>query len=492
MSAPIALGILALVVAGTVCFALISVRRFAASPQEYIVGGRGFGAVFLWVLLGGEIYTSFTFLGAAGWTYSFGAPAFYIMAYGACGYLFYYFLLPWIWRMGKEHGLLTLPDLIYARYGSRALATLVALVAVLAAVPYLTLQLSALQIFLSVAGGGAIDPVAGAVVAFLVIIAFVFVTGLRGTAWASIVKDALVIGALLFVGIAIPMRFFGSPAGLFDHLLRAHPEKLVLGGLTDPKGLLWYLSTVLLTGLGFFCGIHSIPAVFSAKDEDVLRRNAMFLPIYQVALLLVFFAGFSALLIVPGLHGPAADRSFLAVVSRYYPAWVLGVVTGAGALCALVPSTALLLASASVVTKNIATDLFGAARTERAQLRLVRVMVVAIGILALVAWLSFRTTLVDLLLLTYNGMSQFMPAIALGCYWPRVTTAGVASGIVVGLVVALGLAATGTAPLGLNAGFVGLALNALVAVAVSLLTATGNSASIENSRDNTPAYRRAD
>jgi SSS family solute:Na+ symporter len=483
VNASIALGVIAVIVLGTVIFAIASVRRFTVTPQEYIVGGRGFGAVFLWVLLAGEIYTSFTFLGAAGWTYTFGAPAFYIMAYGTCGYIFYYFLFPWIWRMGKEHGLLTLPDLIQVRYQSRVLSTIVSIIAVLALIPYVTLQLSAMQIFLTVAGHGAIDPVLGACVAFLVIIAFVFVTGLRGTAWASIIKDALVIGALLFVGLAIPLQFFGSPATLFDQVLRAHPERLVLGGLTSPKGSLWYVSTVLLTGLGFFSGPQSIAAIFSAKDENVLRRNAMFLPVYQLIMLLIFFAGFSALLIVPGLKGAAADQSFLAVVSRYYPAWVLGFVTGTGALCALVPSTALLLSSASVVAKNIAGDLFGIGLDGPGRLRITRLMVVVIGLLSLGLWLVFRRTLVDLLLLTYNGISQFMPAYLFGAYWKRVTTAGIAAGIVVGIVLAVTLAATHNAPFGLNPGFIGLVTNVIVVVGVSLVTQPARALTPEPVRD---------
>jgi solute:Na+ symporter, SSS family len=469
VSAALALGIIACVVIGTVLFAVFSMRRITMSPQEYIVGGRGFGSVFLWVLLAGEIYTSFTFLGAAGWTYSFGAPAFYIMAYGTCGYIFYYFLFPWIWRMGRDHGLLTLPDLFFVRYRSRTLATIVAVVAVLALIPYITLQLSALQIFLTIAGGGALDPVAGAVTAYLIIVAFVFATGLRGTAWASIVKDALVIGALIFVGVAVPLQFFGSPARLFDQMLRAHPDHLKLGGLTDPKGSLWYVSTVLLTGLGFFCGPQSIAAIFSAKNENALRRNAMFLPVYQLIMLLIFFAGFSALLVVPGLKGPAADQSFLALVSHYYPAWVLGFVAAAGVLCALVPSTALLLSSSSVIAKNILGDLFNIGLEDAARVRTTRLTVLGLGLLALVLWLSLRTTLVDLLLLTYNGISQFMPALLFGATWKRVSSAGITAGIIIGVTIAVTLAARGIAPYGINPGFIGLAANITAAVVISLV-----------------------
>ncbi|MBV8636954.1 MAG: sodium:solute symporter family protein [Candidatus Eremiobacteraeota bacterium] len=466
------LGIVFTVVVGTILFALFSLRRIAMSPQEYIVGGRGFGAVFLWVLLAGEIYTSFTFLGAAGWTYGFGAPAFYIMAYGTVGYIFGYFLLPRIWQIGKERGLLTAPDFFSARYGNKPLATFAALVYAVSILPYVTLQLSGLQIFLTYAGYGRVDAQLGAIISFVAIVLFVFATGLRGTAWASIIKDALVIGALLFVGLAIPIQFFGSPVTMFDQMMRAHPSALVLGSATAPKGTIWYVSTVLLTGIGFFMGPHSVAAAYSAKDASVLRRNAMLLPVYQLIMLLVFFAGFSALLIAPGLTGTAVDQSFLVVVQRFYPSWVLGFVCAAGALCSLIPSTALLLSAASILAKNIAGDLFSIALSDRNRVILTRTLVAALGLGALVLWIALKTTLVSMLLLYYNGITQFAPAFFLGFFWRRTTTAGVATGLIAGITLAVFLASRSIAPFGINPGFIALTLNVTLAITISLLTKT--------------------
>ena len=470
MNAAVSLAILGAIVVGTIAFAMFSMRRIHMSPQEYIVGGRGFGAVFLWVLLAGEIYTSFTFLGAAGWTYNFGAPAFYIMAYGTVGYIVGYFLLPAIWRIGKERGLLTAPDFFVSRYNSTWLGVLVAIIQCAAVVPYVTLQLSGLELFLKIAGYGTIDAQSGAVLSFAAIAIFVFATGLRGTAWASIVKDALVIAALIFVGIAIPVQFFGSPAAMFAQILRAHPAALTLPPLTDPHGTLWYVSTVLLTGIGFFMGPHSIAATYSAKDDNTLRRNAMFLPIYQMIVPLVFFAGFSALLIVPGLKGPDTDQSFLLVVQRFYPSWVLGFVCAAGALCALVPSTALLLSSASILAKNVLGDAFGIATDDRWRVRATRAFVLVIATFALLLWIYEKTTLVELLLLYYNGVTQFMPAFVFGFLWKRTTAWGVGAGIVGGVTLAVGLAAAKVSLFGINVGFAGLALNVALLVAVSLVT----------------------
>jgi SSS family solute:Na+ symporter len=463
------LGIVFTIVIGTILFALVSVRKISMSPQEYIIGGRGFGAVFLWVLLAGEIYTSFTFLGAAGWTYGFGAPAFYILAYGTVGYILAYFLLPKIWALAKERGLLTAPDFFAERYGSKALTTFTAVIYSLAVLPYVTLQLSGLQIFLTLAGYGTIDAQWAAIGSFVAIVLFVFATGLRGTAWASIIKDGLVIGALIFVGVAMPLHFFGSPATMFDQLLVAHPEKLTLAGPFAAKGTLWYLSTVLLSGIGFFMGPHSIAAVYSAKDASVLRRNAMFLPVYQLIVLLVFFAGFTALLVTPGLTGTAVDQSFLAVVQRFYPPWVLGFICAAGALCALIPSTALLLSTASIIAKNIGSDLFGLALDDRSRVIFTRALVAVLGLGALLLWVELKTTLVAMLLLYYNGITQFAPAFFFGFFWKRVTTAGIATGLVAGIALALYMAARGIAPYGINAGFVALGANVALVAIVSLL-----------------------
>ena len=90
-------------------------------PQQLIVGGRSSDTLFLWVLLAGEIYSSFTFLGAAGCAYGQGASANYILCYGPLAYILSYYLGPLIWRVSRDHGLLTGLDFFVAQYGSRAL-----------------------------------------------------------------------------------------------------------------------------------------------------------------------------------------------------------------------------------------------------------------------------------------------------------------------------------------------------------------------------------
>ena len=444
------------IVLGTVLFALYSVRRITMDPQQYIVGGRSFGALFLWILLAGEVYTSFTFLGAAGWAYGKGAPAFYILAYGTIGYIIGYFYLPEVWRIGKERNLLTSPDFFQARYGSKALTTGVAVLQFVLIVPYVTLQLTGVQIVLSIAGYGHYNATVAVAAAFALIVVFTFTAGLHGAAWASIVKDALVLGAVVFAGIVLPLHFFGSFGTMFDRVLAASPHWLTLSSGSTALGMNWYVSTVLLTSIGFYMGPHSIAAVYSARDGNTIRRNAIFLPLYQLVLLLVFLAGFTALVVAPGLKGPAVDQSFLLVVQRDYPAWVLGIIAGAGCLAALLPASAQLLGASSVFAHNVL-----------GQARWTRIFVVVIAAGAFVMWLFWNQTLVDLLLLYYNGVTQFMPAFIFGIYWKRANAWAVGSGIVAGEVVAFYLWHHSLNVWGLNPGLVALFANVAVCLTVA-------------------------
>jgi len=463
----VALGIVAAVVLGTIGFALFGVRRVKMDPAQYIVGGRSFGTLFLWVLLAGETYTTFTFLGVAGLSYSSGAPAFYVLAYGAIGYIVVYFITPPIWKIAKQHNLLTYPDFFETQYRSKSLGIATAVLQFVMVVPYVALQLSGLQILLHIAGYGAYNATISVCIVFIVVALFVFTAGLRGTAWASVVKDVLVLAAVVFAGIALPIRFFGSPAAMFDRIVASHPQILALPHGTAAHGEVWFISTALLAGMGFCVGPQAASAIYSARSANTLRRNAVLLPFYQSFLTLMIFAGLSAALVAPGLKGTAVDQSFMLVVQRFYPAWVLGLVAAAGALAALIPASGLLLAGASVITKNVAGDALGIATTDSARTTLTRVLVVVVALLALVVWLVGQRTVVELLLLYYNGVTQFFPGIVASFVWRRATALGVAAGIAAGLVVSIPLAVANVTPWGINAGLLGVAANIVALVAVS-------------------------
>lgn len=460
MNAIIALSVVGVILLGTIALGVWGVRRVHMDPQQLIVGGRSFGTLLLWVLLAGEIYSSFTFLGAAGWAYGKGAPAFYILCYGPVAYILSYFMGPLIWRVSRERNLLTGPDFFVAQYGSRLLGVGVALVSVVFIVPYTTLQLSGIQVLLRIAGYDSFHSTVAVGTAFALIILFVFLCGLRGVAWASVVKDVLVLVAVIFAGVWLPVHFFGSPKAVIDRVLAAHPGWLTLSSDLSARGTTWFVSTVVLTALGFYMWPHSMAALYSAQSEEPIRRNAIYLPFYQLLLLLVYFAGWTALLLIPGLQGKAADESFMLVVQRYYPPWVLGGVAAAGCLAGLVPASVQLLAAASILSKNVLADQFGIAREARAQTWATRGLVLLVAGAAFVFWLTAQTTLVGLLLIAYNGITQLFPGVALSFLPRRPGALSVGMGIATGILVLISAAARGVSVVsGLNVGLVALGAN---------------------------------
>jgi SSS family solute:Na+ symporter len=296
----------------------------------------------------------------------------------------------------------------------------------------------------------------------------VYTSGIRGSAWVSVIKDIMMIAAVAIVGLGVPRIYFGGIGKMFKAIIAQKPEHLVFPGAAPSMDVLWVMSTVLLTGLGFYMWPHVFGSAFSAKSEKVIKRNAIIMPFYQIPILLVFMVGFTAFLVLPGLKN--GDTAFLALVQKTYPSWFLGFVGAAGAVTAMVPASILVLFAAALLAKNVYQTGFNPEAGEDRIMRLSRAMVLVVMTAALALALFFPNALVNLLLIGYDGVSQFFPGVVLGLFWKRVSRAGVVCGLVAGIAVVIFLVFGGHDPfLGLNAGFVALAANAMITVGVSLL-----------------------
>lgn len=284
--------------------------------------------LLVWLLMAGEVYTTFTFLGASGWAYSKGGPVLYILGYQPLMYVVSFFILPQVWEVGRKYRMQTQADFFQVRYNNKYLAAFVALVGVVFIIPYLQLQLMGLGMIVEVASYGAIHRTPAMVISFLIVAAFVFTSGIRGVAWVSVLKDLLLLFSAVFVGVALPYIYFGGIGPMFAALVRAKPAHLVMPGATTNLGHSWYISTVLLVSVGFYMWPQFFGASFSAKSSDTLRRNAVVMPFYSITMPLMFFVGLAATLILPGL--PNGDLSMLTMVRKTFPAWFLGLIGGQG------------------------------------------------------------------------------------------------------------------------------------------------------------------
>ena len=272
---------------------------------QWTVAGRSFGAPLVFLLMAGEIYTTFTFLGGSGFAYGRGGPVYYILCYGTLAYVMSYFMLPPIWRYARDHGLYSQADFFAGKYESRWLGALVSLVGIVALVPYLVLQFKGLGIIVEAAGYGAIGATPAVWIGAAVATAYVMVSGVRGSAWTAVAKDAMILAVVVFLGIYFPLHYYGGLGAMFAAIEAAKPGFTVLP--EHGESVWWFSSTVLLTALGFYMWPHTFGSIYTARNARVIRQNAVVLPLYQLILLFVFLVGFAAILQVPGLKGADID-----------------------------------------------------------------------------------------------------------------------------------------------------------------------------------------
>ena len=448
--------------------------------EQWSVGGRSFGTAFVFLLMAGEIYTTFTFLGGSGFAYGKGAAAYYILSYATIAYILSYWMLPPIWRYAKSHRLVSQPHFLASKYASPALGVLVAIVDVVALVPYLVLQFKGLGIIVATASYGAISPTAAIWIGAIVVTVYVTISGVRGSAWNSVMKDLMILAIVVFLGLYLPIHFYGGLSSMFHAIDTAKP-----GFLTFPEkgsSVSWFQSTVLLTSLGFFMWPHTFGSIFTARDERIFRRNAAVLPLYQLILLFVFFVGFAATLKVPGLKGSNIDLSLFHLSLQAFDPWFVGVIGAAGVLTALVPGSMILNAAATLVANDVYRGAIDRQAADATVAKLARVLVPIIALVAVFFTLRGGETIVALLLMGYSFVTQLFPAVATSLAarnW--VTKQGAFAGIVAGVAV-VAYTTLAHASIGqwfpflpdklkdLNIGLVALALNIVVLVVVSAVT----------------------
>jgi solute:Na+ symporter, SSS family len=454
-------------------------RGHTMSLEQWTVGGRGFGTIFVFLLMAGEIYTTFTFLGASGWAYGRGAPAFYILCYGAVAYTISYFLLPAIWRYGIEHKLHSQADFFVRKFESKALGVLVSLIGVVAIVPYLVLQLKGLGIIVSETSYGRLSVEQAVWISVVALVAYVVVSGVRGSAWTAVVKDVMILGVAVALGIYLPIHYYGGFGAMFTAIEHARPGLLSL----PEKGFSgsWFVSTVLLSSLGFYMWPHSFASVYTSRSEHTFRRNAVMLPLYQLVLLFIFFVGFAAILKVPGLEGPDADLSLLRLSKITFGTWTVGLIGAAGLLTAMVPGSMLLMTGSTILAKNVWAALVPGQSEHRVAM-IARWLVPVMALVAVLFTLHGGTAIVPLLLMGYNFVTQLFPALILSLPTPPlVTRAGAIAGILTGEAVVIALQVSGvklatlfpawpSAITDLNIGIVAMIANVVVLLGVSAVT----------------------
>ncbi len=434
-----------------VLFAAVTVLGFVAARwrrgdleqmEEWGLGGRRFGTVVTWFLLGGDLYTAYTFVAVPALVYGVGAQGFFALPYTIIVFPLVFVLMPRLWAVCRKHGYVTPADFVKGRYGSDTLGLVTALTGLLATMPYIALQLVGIQVVLLAMG---IDGEWPLVIAFLILAAYTYQSGLRAPALIAVVKDTLIYIVILVAVIYIPSKLGGFDA-IFGAAAEQIPKKTTPTGapasfiLELGPGQTAYATLALGSALALFMYPHVITATLSAQSANVIRRNAVVLPVYTLLLGLIALLGFMA--VTAGIDPGQNVNSVVPVLfDKYFPSWFLGVAFAAIAIGALVPAAIMSIAAANLFSRNVYKQYLNRDATDAQQTRVAKItsLLVKAGAVAFIV-LAPTKYAIELQLLGGVWILQTIPAIVIGLYtrwmhaWALV--AGWAAGMTCGTLMA--------------------------------------------------------
>ncbi|RPE32705.1 SSS family solute:Na+ symporter [Kitasatospora cineracea] len=487
-------------------FAAVTVMGFLASRwrraadaehlHEWGLGGRSFGTWITWFLLGGDLYTAYTFIAVPAAIYAAGAAGFFAVPYTIIAYPLVFLFLPRLWSVSRVHGYVTPADFVRGRYGSRGLSVAVALTGILATMPYVALQLVGIQAVLDVLGVGGSGnwflkdlPL---FIAFGVLAAYTYSSGLRAPALIAFVKDALIYVVIIVAVVYIPMRLGG-----YGHVFDAAQHKFATPGPTGkPSGALvvgpsgqWAYATLAFgSALALFMYPHSVTGVLASKSRNTVRRNMAIMPAYSLMLGLLALLGFLAIAagVGKGVKGYNSQLAVPQLFADMFPSWFAGVAFAAIGIGALVPAAIMSIAAANLFTRNVYKEFLKPDATPAEETRVAKIasLLVKVGALVFVLLMD-KQVAINFQLLGGLWILQTAVALVAGLFtrwfhrWALL--AGWAVGMVYGTWMAWGVSSAATKHFGgSNAkipvigetGYIGLTafvLNLAVAVVLTLV-----------------------
>jgi solute:Na+ symporter, SSS family len=401
-----------------------------ASLDEWGLGGRRFGTWVTWFLIGGDIYTAYTFVAVPALMFASGAVGFFAVPYTIVVYPLVFLFLPRLWSVSHRRGYVTPADFVRGRFDSRPLALAVALTGILATMPYIALQLVGIQAVFEVMGLGASGNIivadAPLFLAFAVLAAYTYSSGLRAPALIAFVKDTLI-----YLVIAVAILYIPTKLGGWGSIFDAASAKFTAadGEAGNPAGFSFvglgqswpYATLALGSAMALFMYPHAVTAVLAARNRTVPRRNAAILPAYSFVLALLALVGFMAIAaeINPvGLNGqPNAQLSVPLLFETMFPSWFAGVAFAAIAIGALVPAAIMSIAAANLWTRNVYKAFLkrDATHAEEAKQSKLASLAVKFGALIFVLGLD-KSFAINLQLLGGIWILQTFPSVVFGLF----------------------------------------------------------------------------
>jgi solute:Na+ symporter, SSS family len=430
-------------------FAFVAIIGFVASRwrrakldhlDEWGLGGRNFGSWVTWFLVGGDLYTAYTFVAVPALVFGVGALGFFAVPYTIVVYPIVFLVAPRLWSVSHRHGYVTPADFVRGRHGSATLALGIAITGIVATMPYIALQLVGIEAVLKTMGIAGEWPI---IIAFAVLAAYTYQSGLRAPALIAFVKDALIYVVVIVAVIYIPIKLGG-----FGDIFSAADKKFTGtdaptdGVLLANAQTLGYATLAFGSALALFLYPHAVTGVLAARSRDTIKRNMAALPAYSIVLGLIALLGYMAIAagVKPIVENGKPDPNTIVPVlfDHMFPSWFAGIAFAAIGIGALVPAAIMSIAAANLWTRNVYKEYLkrDATPAEEARMSKLASLVVKAGAVAVILVLDPQFS-IDLQLIGGVIILQTLPPIVIGLYSRWCHAWALLAGWVVGLVAGL-------------------------------------------------------
>jgi SSS family solute:Na+ symporter len=391
--------------------------------HEWGLGGRRFGTMVTWFLVGGDLYTAYSFIAVPALAFGAGATAFFAIPFTVVSYPFLFLFFPRLWNVCRKRGYITAADFVRGRFGNRWLALAVTITGIVATMPYIALQLVGIQVVVGALGisGSGLAADLPLIVAFVVLAAFTYSSGLRAPASIAIVKDVLIFFTAIYAIVVLPIKLGG-----FGRIFAQVPiQKILLAApsahSTGAYGA--YATLALGSAFAVFLYPHAFTAILSASSGKAIRRNAVMLQGYSITLGVLALFGFFAIAarldqlpeFARGFKQFGNNFAVPALLLHSFPSWFVGIAFAAIGIGALVPAAIMSIAAASLYTRNIHKEFINRKPTDQQEAQMAKwvSLVVKLGALAFILFVPTQYA-IQLQLLGGIWIVQTVPAIMLG------------------------------------------------------------------------------
>ncbi len=419
-------------------------RRRREGEEDFFLAGRTLGPLVLLATMAATNFSGFTVVGFSGAGYRMGFSFYPVMAYGT-GLMALSFVVIGIpvWRLGRRFGLITPPELLSVRHGSRALTVVFALAMAAFTLPYLAIQPMAAGYALESLLGVPYALGAGIVTALVVF--YVLMGGMRSVVWTDVLQGVVML-IVLAVGFAVVARASGGVADSYARLAAESPEHFarpgaggrLLLGVWGSYMLLWFLADPMFPQL--------FQRFYAARGERAIVRTMVLYPI--VTTVLFFFPvalGVLGRLHLPGLVGKDTDKVLPLLMERFGGNG-LAALAGAGLLAAIMSTMdSQLLTLGSIVERDLLKrgdalrpasaprEPTGPGRRRRGvTTKSARVLLAALALAGYLLALRPPATILAIATETFAGLAVLFPTVIAALYWRRATAAGAIASIVAG------------------------------------------------------------